>query len=148
MAIISNESNPLERALHAQKPIWDEFCVELGKLDAGWRTARAFYDDTAAVDDFLEYERSHHRHMDDKTCAALMIIDYCYVLIFATIPLVAGSGIVPDLAPERIALRMFTDKRTRWRGAQSSPRRYPLSLLAIFNRPPGFWASSRCGTAR
>jgi hypothetical protein len=101
--------NPLEKALRTQKKLWDEFRVERGRLEAGWTTARAFFDDTAAIDDFLDYERSHHRHMDDKTCAAMMMIDYCYVLMLATIPLLAGSSVVPNLAPERIALRIFTD---------------------------------------
>lgn len=79
-------------------------------IESGWTTARAFFEDSAAVDTFLEYERSHHVHMDEKTCAALMIIDYCYVLMFATIPLIVGSGIVPDLDPDQIALRMFVDR--------------------------------------
>ncbi len=101
--------HPLKEALDVQSAFCAEFRVEYGVIEAGWTTARAFFDDAAAIDAFLEFERSHHRHMDDKTCAALMIIDYCYVLMFATIPLVAGSGIVPNLAPEQVALRMFTD---------------------------------------
>ncbi len=102
--------HPLEKALDAQKPLWSEFRVEYGVVEEGWTTARAFFDDTTAVDAFLEYERSYNRHMDDKTCAALMMIDYCYVFMLATIPLVAESGIVPDLAPEHVALRMFDDR--------------------------------------
>jgi hypothetical protein len=90
--------------------MWSEFLVEQGEMPADWMTACAFFGDEEAIDAFLEYERSHHRHMDDKTCASLMIIDYCYVLMYATIPLIAGSGIVPELAPERIALRIFNDR--------------------------------------
>ncbi|PZU21146.1 MAG: siderophore biosynthesis protein [Shinella sp.] len=104
-------SHPLKEALDCQGSFHHEFRVEYGKIEAGWTTACAFFDDAKAIDDFLAYERSYHSHMDDKTCAALMIIDYCYVLMFATIPLVAQSGIVPDLAPEQIALRMFTDSQ-------------------------------------
>ncbi|QDG94499.1 hypothetical protein NIBR502774_18335 (plasmid) [Rhizobium sp. NIBRBAC000502774] len=90
MEIRNQVCHPLEEALHVHRPFWNEFGVERGVVEVGWTTARAFFDDSAAIDAFLEYERSHHRHMDDKTCAALMIIDYCYVLMFATIPLVAG----------------------------------------------------------
>ncbi|NBB48505.1 siderophore biosynthesis protein [Rhizobium sp. CRIBSB] len=110
MEFVDQMHHPLGEALSAQLPFWSEFRVEYGMIDAGWTTARAFFDDTAAIDAFLEYERSHHTHMDSKTCAALMIIDYCYVLMLATIPLLAGSGVVPDLDPENIALRMFTDR--------------------------------------
>jgi FhuF 2Fe-2S C-terminal domain len=110
LEIANHIHHPLKEALGAQLPFWSEFRVEHGMVDAGWTTARAFFDDTAAIDAFLEYERSHHKHMDSKTCAALLIIDYCYVLMLATIPLLAGSGVVPDLDPEHIALRMFTDR--------------------------------------
>lgn len=129
--------HPLEEALRTHKVLWDEFRVEHGRLEAGWTTARAFFDDAVAIDDFLDYERSHHRHMDDKTCAALMMIDYCYVLMSATIPLVAGSGIVPDLDPERIALRMFTDSHEHDGEAHEVRRadiRY-LSSLFSTDRP-------------
>lgn len=110
MSFSDQVHHPLEEALEVQKPLWSEFLVECGGMEEGWTTARAFFGDAAAIDAFLDYERSHHSHMDDRTCAALMMIDYCYVFMLATIPLVAASGIVPDLAPEHIALRMFDDR--------------------------------------
>ncbi|WLS05327.1 ferric iron reductase [Shinella oryzae] len=110
MSFFDQDHHPLEEALSAQSPFWSEFRVECGGMEESWTTARAFFDDAAAIDAFMNYERSHHSHMDDKTCAALVMIDYCYVFMLATIPLVAASGIVPDLTPERIALRMFDDR--------------------------------------
>ncbi|MDH4412664.1 MAG: ferric iron reductase [Rhizobium sp.] len=121
--------HPLKEALGAQLPFWNEFRVEHGTIEAGWTTAGAFFDDTAAIDAFLEYERSHHRQMDHKTCAALMIIDYCYVLMLATIPLLAGSGVVPDLDPEHIALRMFTDRHEH-EGESHEVRRADVRYLS------------------
>lgn len=110
MSFSDHDHHPLDEALDAQKSFWSGHRVECEGMEEGWTTARAFFDDAAAIDAFLNYERSHHSHMDDKTCAALMMIDYCYVFMLATIPLFAASGIVPDLTPERIALRMFDDR--------------------------------------
>lgn len=100
-----------------------------GLVQDGWTTAQAFFDDASAVAAFLEYERSHYRHMDAKTCAALMMIDYCYVFMFATIPLVAGSGLVPDLSPKNVALRMFT-ARHEHDGESHDVRRADVRFLS------------------
>ena len=124
-----SSASPFEQAIELYRPFWTEFSVTHGPIQDGWTTAQAFFADASAVAAFLEYERSHYRHMDAKTCAALMMIDYCYVFMFATIPLIAGSGLVPDLSPENIALRMFT-ARHEHDGESHDVRRADVRFLS------------------
>ncbi|HWU16783.1 MAG TPA: ferric iron reductase [Devosia sp.] len=122
-------ASPIEQAIALYQPFRTEFSVTHGPVQDGWTTAQAFFDDASAVGAFLEYERSHYRHMDAKTCAALMMIDYCYVFMFATIPLIAGSGLVPDLSPQNVALRMFT-ARHEHDGESHDVRRADVRFLS------------------
>jgi len=95
-------------ALAVQSEMWPEVRTELGELQPGWITAEALFADAAAIDDYLDYEGSFRTGTDRKTCAAAMMVDYCYIFSMATIPLFVGFGIVPDLSPSLFALRFYT----------------------------------------
>lgn len=101
-------ADPLAEALAAQSRLWPEVRTEAGEPEPGWITAEAFIADDAAIDEYLDYEGSFHAGTDRRTCAASMMIDYCYVLSMATVPLFAGFGIVPELRPQHYAMRFYT----------------------------------------
>lgn len=100
-----SSADPLAEALTEQSRLWPEVRTESRELEPGWITAEAFFADEAAIDEYLDYEGSFHAGTDRRTCAASMMIDYCYVFSMATVPLIAGFGIVPELAPQHYAMR-------------------------------------------
>lgn len=99
--------DPFTEALDITSALWPEVRVEFGDLAAPWITAADFFADTAAIDEYLNYSGSFHPGTDRKTCAASMMIDYCYVLSHATVPLLVGFGIVPELSVHHYAFRSY-----------------------------------------
>lgn len=98
-------AGPLAEALAARSRMWPEVRTDIGEPEAGWVTAEAFFADDAAIEDYLDYVRSLHARADRKTCAASMIIDHCNTFALATVPLLAGFGIVPDASPRHYAMK-------------------------------------------
>lgn len=98
----------LSAALAAQSAIWPDVPVEVGDLEPGWTTTAAFCASPAAVDEYLQHEGAFHGTADRMTCAAAMMVDYCYVFSIATVPLFVGFGIVPELSPALFAFRFRT----------------------------------------
>jgi hypothetical protein len=119
----------LQDALLACAPDNAEFSVAVGPLDAGWVTAAAFFADSEAIDAFLDHEGSHNPGADPKTRAALLILDYCYVFMLASVPLLVGAGIVPDLSPSNMALQFF-DGRHEHGGRSHANRRAHVRYLS------------------
>ncbi|MEO9340300.1 ferric iron reductase [Mesorhizobium sp. SB112] len=102
-----SSADPLAEALTEQSRLWPEVRTESRKLEPGWITAEAFFAADAAIDEYLDYEGSFHAGADRRTCAASMMIDYCYVFSMATVPLFVGFGIVPELTPQHYAMRFY-----------------------------------------
>jgi len=96
-----------EAALAKQSQMWPEVSTAFGGLEPDWVTAAAFFANDAAIDEYLDYEGAFHTGVDRKTCAAAMMVDYCYILSMATVPLFVGFGIVPELSPDRFAMRFY-----------------------------------------
>lgn len=101
-------TNAQLKALAARSVMWPEVRTNLGDPEPGWITAHAFFADDAAIEEYLHYEGSFHQDTDRKTCAAAMMVDYCYVFALATVPLFAGFGIVPDMSPRKYAMQFYT----------------------------------------
>jgi len=95
-------------ALATQSEMWPEVRTELGELQPRWITAEALFANAAAIDEYLDYEGSFRTGTDRKTCAAAMMVDYCYIFSIATVPLFVGFGMVPDLSPSLFALQFYT----------------------------------------
>lgn len=101
----------LRSALASQSTLWPDVRTELGAPEPGWITAEGLFADDAAIEEYLDYEGAFHGSADRKTCAAAMIVDYCYIFSIATVPLFAGFGIVPDLSPSLFALQFYIAPR-------------------------------------
>ncbi|WP_442580070.1 hypothetical protein ACSBOB_32145 [Mesorhizobium sp. ASY16-5R] len=86
-------------ALAAQSGMWPEVRIEFGDLEPGWITAERLFASDTAIDEYLDYQGSFHRCADRKTCAAAMVVDYCYIFSIATVPLFAGLGSSPTCHP-------------------------------------------------
>lgn len=82
-----------------------EVLTQFGDLETGWVRADRFVLNEALVDEYLEYEGSFSRNTDLKTCAAAMMVDYCYVFTLATVPMFVRFGILPDLSLQNYAMR-------------------------------------------
>lgn len=105
--VICGSTDPFGKALETNSLLWPEVHVETGDLTSLWTTADAFFADAAAIEEYLDYSGSFHPGTDRKTCAASMMIDYCYVLSLATVPLLVGSRLVPDLSRHNYAFRFY-----------------------------------------
>lgn len=101
---IGRPAHPLAAAAEACSAVWSELRVELGPLEPGWIKARDFFASPAAIDSFLALERALYPGADLKSCAAFMMRDYLSNFSLATVPLFLDRGLVPDLAPARVAL--------------------------------------------
>lgn len=100
-------THPLRRALAAREASSIEIRAELAGLEPGWVTARDFFADDAAIDEFLDYEGSFNRGTDRKACAAFLMTDYAFIFALASVPAFAGFGILPDCSPSRMALSFY-----------------------------------------
>jgi hypothetical protein len=99
--------NSLSTALAACAMAFPEVKIDLGQVEHGWVRADEFVFDDAAIDEYLAYEGSFHPGIDRKTCAAAMMVDYCYVFTLATVPLFVGFGITPDLSLRNYAMKFY-----------------------------------------
>lgn len=95
----------VDAALATRSAMWPETVTDLGALEPGWISAEALFADAAAVEEYLAYEGSFYQRVDRRTSAAAMMVDYSYIFAMATVPLLAGFGIVPDLSPRNYALQ-------------------------------------------
>lgn len=125
--------NSLAGALTVHSRLMPELSVEVGELQPGWITAEALFGDDAAIDEYLDYEGSFQRGADRKTCAAAMMVDYCYIFAFATVPLFAGFGMVPDLSTQSYAMQ-FHSARLEHDDRILEVRRAHIRFLS-----PAFW---------
>lgn len=98
----------VRRALEAQAAYMPDVRADAGPASEDWITAEAFFSSDLALGEFLAFEQSLHRDMDLKTAAALMMTDYGYILAAACVPLFVGFGLLPNLAPARVALSFYT----------------------------------------
>jgi hypothetical protein len=103
----------LRRALAAQVASSPEVRAEHAGLEPGWMTARDFFANDAAIDEFLDYEGSLNRGTDRKACAAFLMTDYAFIFSLASVPLFASSGILPDCSPQQIALQFHQRRHER-----------------------------------
>lgn len=98
----------VRRALEAQAAYMPDVRADTGPASEGWITAEGFVSDDLAFGAFLAFEQSLHEGMDLRTAAALMMTDYGYIIAGACVPLFVGFGLVPNLAPARVALSFYT----------------------------------------
>ncbi|WP_075637026.1 (2Fe-2S)-binding protein [Rhizobium rhizosphaerae] len=98
----------LRQALEAQAAYMPDVTAAVAPLEEGWRTARAFFADGEAIEQFLAFERALNKGTDLKSAGAFLMSDYGYILAGAVVPLLVGFGLLPDLAPGKIALSFYT----------------------------------------
>lgn len=103
-----NSCDPLLFALASQSKMWPDVQTGLGSLEPGWITAGALFADDDAIDEYLDFEGVFHACSDRMTCAAAMMVDYCYIFSASTVPLFVGFSIVPELSPLLFALHFHT----------------------------------------
>lgn len=99
---------PLPIALATQMKIWPEPRTDVGDLQPGWVTSAALFADDAALDDHLEYQGSFDEGVDRKSRAAFLMSDYCAMFSMTAVPLLVGSGLVPDYSSSRYALQFYS----------------------------------------
>lgn len=97
-------------ALATQSKLWPDVTTGHGPLEDGWRTAKQFFEDDGAIAYLLEHERSLNEDTDAKASAAFLMTDYCHVFTAATVPLLAGFGIVADFSLQHFALKFYMEK--------------------------------------
>lgn len=72
---------------------------------SGWSSAKAFFTDAEAVEEFLSYEASFNPGTDRKAAAAFMLSDYLISLSGLVVPLYLHKQIVPDLEPGKVLVQ-------------------------------------------
>lgn len=97
--------DPISAVLSQCSAVHPEVQIDIGAVEHGWIRSDALVLDDAAVDEYLDYEGSFHPDTDRKTCAAAMMVDYCYVFTLATVPLFLRFGLTPDLSLRNCALK-------------------------------------------
>lgn len=101
----------LRHALSVHSSMWPEVRVELGEKEPDWITAEAFFSNDAEIEDYLRYKGSLRNGGDRKTCAATMMLDYGNTFSIATVYLLVGFGVVPNLDPRLFAMKFHTEAR-------------------------------------
>lgn len=94
----------LRAALALQAKVAPRAAADIGGLDAGWTRADRLFDDSAALDDMLDYQASFADDMDPKTRAAYHITEYSNRFALLAVAPYVGFGLVPDFRPASMAL--------------------------------------------
>lgn len=102
----TSAASPLVAALEALSRLKPESPVGIGNLDPGWRTAAALWADNETLERLLAAQAAFTVDLDRKAQAAYLIIDQSMMVALAVVAPLIGYGVVPDIAPERIALRL------------------------------------------
>lgn len=105
---VSAADDILREATALQQSMWPEVPCSAGPMLAGWTTSAELFSSPSALEEFLEYEGSFDPGVDLKSRAAFLISDYCYIFFMATVPLLVGRGVVPDMSPEAVSLQFYT----------------------------------------
>ena len=98
----------LTEATVLQQSMWPEVPCSAGPMLAGWTTSAALFSSPSALEEFLDYEGSFDPGVDLKSRAAFLMSDYCYIFFMATVPLLVGRGVVPDMSPDAVSLQFYT----------------------------------------
>lgn len=101
-------ADSLTEATALQQSMWPEVPCSAGPMLAGWTTSAALFSSPSALEEFLDYEGSFDPGVDLKSRAAFLMSDYCYIFFMATVPLLVGRGVVPDVSPEAVSLQFYT----------------------------------------
>jgi len=101
-------ADSLTEATALQQSMWPEVPCSAGSMLAGWTTSAALFSSPSALEEFLDYEGSFDPGVDLKSRAAFLMSDYCYIFFMATVPLLVGRGVVPDMSPEAVSLQFYT----------------------------------------
>ncbi|CUX45582.1 ferric iron reductase [Agrobacterium fabrum] len=101
-------ADSLTEATALQQSMWPEVPCSAGSMLAGWTTSAALFSNPSALEEFLDYEGSFDPGVDLKSRAAFLMSDYCYIFFMATVPLLVGRGVVPDMSPEAVSLQFYT----------------------------------------
>ncbi|NTE62336.1 (2Fe-2S)-binding protein [Agrobacterium fabrum] len=101
-------ADSLTEATALQQSMWPEVPCSAGPMLAGWTTSAALFSSPSALEEFLDYEGSFDPGVDLKSRAAFLMSDYCYIFFMATVPLLVGRGVVPDMSPEAVSLQFYT----------------------------------------
>lgn len=102
--------NAFSLALAMRSKLWPDVTTSHGLLESGWKTAQSFFEDDVAIAVLLEHERSLNEDTDAKASGAFLMTDYCHIFTAATVPLLAGFGIVADFSPAQFALNFYMEK--------------------------------------
>lgn len=98
----------LTEATALQQSMWPEVPCSAGPMLPGWITAAGLFSSPEELEEFLDYEGSFNPGVDLKSRAAFLMSDYCYIFFMATVPLLVGRGLVPDLSPDAVSLQFYT----------------------------------------
>jgi hypothetical protein len=101
-------ADSLTEATALQQSMWPEVPCSAGPMLAGWTTSAALFSSPSALEEFLDYEGSFDPGVDLKSRAAFLMSDYCYIFFMATVPLLVGRGVVPDMSPDAVSLQFYT----------------------------------------
>jgi len=101
-------ADSLTEATVLQQSMWPEVPCSAGPMLAGWTTSAALFSSPSALEEFLDYEGSFDPGVDLKSRAAFLMSDYCYIFFMATVPLLVGRGVVPDMSPDAVSLQFYT----------------------------------------
>ncbi|WP_246659169.1 ferric iron reductase [Rhizobium sp. FY34] len=91
-----------------QQSMWPEVPCSTGPMLPDWITSAELFSSPTELQEFLDYEGTFDPSVDLKSRAAFLMSDYCYIFFMATVPLLVGRGIVPDLSPENVSLQFYT----------------------------------------
>jgi len=101
-------ADSLTEATALQQSMWPEVPCSAGPMLTGWTTSAALFSSPSALEEFLDYEGSFDPGVDLKSRAAFLMSDYCYIFFMATVPLLVGRSVVPDVSPEAVSLQFYT----------------------------------------
>ena len=97
------DDGPLRQALASIGSKWPRPVMDRGDLVEGYLSAEALFDDGALIGRLLEEQR--------RVTSAYLTIAYGNLVAIPAVGLLIGFGMVPDLAPERIGLKLLPPTR-------------------------------------
>lgn len=122
-------ASPLRAALEARARLKPEPPIDIGDLDPGWRTAADIWSDDETLYRLLAAQAAFTVDLDRKAQAAYLVIEQSMAVSIAVVVPLLTSGVVPDIAPERTALR-FETRRTLHHGRTVDELKGALRLLS------------------
>lgn len=141
----ASAADSLTEATALQQSMWPEVPCSAGPMLPGWMTSAELFSSSAALEEFLGYEGSFDPGVDLKSRAAFLMSDYCYIFFMATVPLLVGRNVVPDMSPDSVSLQFYTHYGEH-DGEAMTVRRARVRLLSpqIFtDREAGLFRRSR-----